>query len=349
MILHVIKSFIYSGAENVVCQIINGLSDKEEFIYMAPHGPIEDKLKSIGLYDRYFGIEKLDVASIQEAVKKFQPSVVHAHDFTSSVLCGIALKGSVPIVSHLHNNPPWIKKMNIKSLSYLYASRYFNHILMVSDAVRDEYRYSSKIKCPMTIVGNPFSVDGVRAQVDETIAASDETASDILFAGRLVEQKDPMLFAEIAKKLIENGTIKIARVIGDGEYYEPLANFVAENKLEGKLILEGFKKNSYDYMTHTKLQVMPSKWEGFGLVALEAMALGRPVLGTQNGGLINILDESCGYICSSLDDYVAAAAEILADPALYEKKSEGAKARALEYNNINEYCDKLYKIYEEVR
>ena len=60
MILHVIKSRIYSGAENVVCQIIKGLSDKEEFIYMAPHGPIEDKLKSIGLYDNYYGIDKLN-------------------------------------------------------------------------------------------------------------------------------------------------------------------------------------------------------------------------------------------------------------------------------------------------
>ena len=47
MILHVIKSRIYSGAENVVCQIIKGLSDKEEFIYMAPHGPIEDKLNQL--------------------------------------------------------------------------------------------------------------------------------------------------------------------------------------------------------------------------------------------------------------------------------------------------------------
>ncbi|MCR5580668.1 MAG: hypothetical protein K6F66_03680, partial [Pseudobutyrivibrio sp.] len=65
MILHVVKSNIYSGAENVVCQIITGLSEREEFIYMAPHGPIEDKLKSMGLYDHYYGIDSLDASSIQ--------------------------------------------------------------------------------------------------------------------------------------------------------------------------------------------------------------------------------------------------------------------------------------------
>lgn len=315
---------------------------------MAPHGPIEDKLKSIGLYDNYYGIEKLDAATIKAAVEKFHPTVVHAHDFTASVLCGMALKDSIPIISHLHNNPPWIKKINIKSLSYLMASKHFNHILMVSDAVRDEYRFTSKIKCPYTIVGNPFSVDSVVSQVNE-VADSSALESDVLFVGRLVEQKDPLLFAQIAKVLLDKRLIKTARMVGAGELEGALTDFVKDNRLEGKLILEGFSKESYDYMSRTKIQIMPSKWEGFGLVALEAMSLGKPVLGTQNGGLVNIIDDSCGYICSSLDDYVNAATELLSDSALYERKTAGAKARALEYNNINEYCDKLYKIYEELK
>lgn len=348
MILHVIKSNIYSGAENVVCQIIKGLSNHEEFIYMAPHGPIEDKLKSLNLYDHYYGIEKLDIATIRAAVKKFQPTIIHAHDFTASVLCSLAIKDSLPIISHLHNNPPWIKDFNIKSISYSLACRNFKHILMVSDAVKDDYRYTSKIKCPITIVGNPFSVDGVVSQVDNN-NNSEDIKSDILFVGRLVEQKNPLLFATVAKELLTSGTISIARVVGDGELLGALEAFVKENELEGKLILDGFKKNSYDYMANTKLQIMPSQWEGFGLVALEAMSLGRPVLATNNGGLVHILDDSCGYVCFSVSDYVKAATELLSNQSLYDEKSAGARARALEYNNIDDYCDKLYSIYEEIR
>jgi glycosyltransferase involved in cell wall biosynthesis len=347
MILHVIKSRIYSGAENVVCQIIKGLSDKEEFIYMAPHGPIEDKLKSIGLYDNYYGIDKLNVAAIQDAVSKFHPTVVHAHDFTASVLCSVALKGSVPIVSHLHNNPPWIKSINIKTLSYLYACKHFNHILMVSDAVRDEYKFSGRIHCPVSIVGNPFSVDGVVSQADTN--KNPDIASDILFVGRLVEQKNPLLFAELAKELINRGIITTARVIGDGELLPTLETFITDNDLKGKLVAEGFKKNAYDYMANTKLQIMPSKWEGFGLVALEAMAMGLPVLGTKEGGLVNIIDDSCGSICYTLEDYVSAATELLTNQKLYIDKSEGARARAMEYNNIDDYCDKLFTIYEGLK
>ena len=353
MILHVIKSKIYSGAENVVCQIIKGLSDREEFIYMAPHGPIEDKLKSIGLYDNYYGIDKLDVASIKAAVEKFHPTVVHAHDFTASVLCAFALKGSVPIISHLHNNPPWIQKFHYKTISYLMACKYIDHILMVSDAVRDEYRYTSKIKCPITIVGNPFSVDGVKAQVKQELFGADGTGvsefqsydSDLLFVGRLTEQKNPMLVLEVAKELAEAGLVKRVRIVGDGELMPELQQFVTNAGLSDVVVLEGFKKNSYDYMACTEVLMMPSKWEGFGLVALEAMSLGVPVVSTNSGGLVKIMDNSCGFVCEGKDEFVAAITSLLTDADLYASKSSGATKRAMEYNNIDEYCGKLLDIY----
>lgn len=375
MILHVIKSKIYSGAENVVCHIIKGLSDREEFIYMAPHGPIEDKLKSIGLYDNYYGIDKLDVASIKAAVEKFHPTVVHAHDFTASVLCAFALKGSVPIISHLHNNPPWIQKFHYKTISYLMACKYIDHILMVSDAVRDEYRYTSKIKCPITIVGNPFSVDGVKAQVRQELFGADDAGvsgeagnlvgfgadvsavadtefqrydSDLLFVGRLTEQKNPMLVLEVAKDLVDAGLVKRVRIVGDGELMPELQQFVIDNGLSNVVVLEGFKKNSYDYMACTEVLMMPSKWEGFGLVALEAMSLGVPVVSTNSGGLVKIMDDSCGFVCDSKEEFVAAITSLLTDADLYASKSSGATKRAMEYNNIDEYCGKLLDIYKSL-
>lgn len=346
MILHVVKSNIYSGAENVVCQIITGLSEREEFIYMAPHGPIEDKLKSMGLYDHYYGIDSLDASSIQAAVDKFHPSVVHAHDFTASVLCALALKNRVPIISHLHNNPPWIKKFHIKTISYLMACKYIDHILMVSDAVRDEYRYTNRLKCPYTIVGNPFSVEGVKSQVSSD--NSTKLRSDLLFVGRLTEQKDPMTVVKVAKALLDKQIISCARLVGDGELKDELQTYITDNGLDSQVILEGFTKNAYDYMASTRVLMMPSKWEGFGLVALEGMALGIPVVGSDAGGLKHIIDDTCGKVCASPDDYVDSITELLSRPDIYESKSAGASARALEYNNINEYCNRLYDIYQSL-
>jgi glycosyltransferase involved in cell wall biosynthesis len=246
------------------------------------------------------------------------------------------------------------------------ACKYIDHILMVSDAVRDEYRYTSKIKCPITIVGNPFSVDGVKSQVKQELFVADGAGvsaeagnlvgsmadsqfqsydSDLLFVGRLTEQKNPMLVLEVAKDLVDAGLIKRVRIVGDGELMPELQHFVTNAGLSDVVVLEGFKKNSYDYMACTEVLMMPSKWEGFGLVALEAMSLGVPVVSTNSGGLVKIMDDSCGFICESKDEFVAAITSLLTDADLYASKSSGATKRAMEYNNIDEYCGKLLDIY----
>lgn len=350
MILHVFKSKIYSGAENVACQIIKGLEGQEECIYMAPHGPIEDKLKSIGLYDNYRGVDKLDISSIKAAVKELKPDIIHAHDFTAGVLCAIACKGTVPIVSHLHNNPPWIQSANLKTISYRWASKYFSSILTVSDSVKNEYKFSDKISCPITVVGNPFSVDGVINSVED-----DGVDSDVLFVGRLVEQKNPLLVVKVAEKLALNKKIvdqleraPIVRIVGDGELFEECKNYINEHEIKN-VFMEGFQKNAYSYMAKTKVAIMPSRWEGFGLVALEEMALGVPVVCSGAGGLGEIVTAECGYQVNNLDSYVYSISTLLADKDLYTAKSVAAKKRAREYDNIAEYCKKMMAVYDSVR
>ena len=93
---------------------------------------------------------------------------------------------------------------------------------------------------------------------------------------------------------------------------------------------------------------MPSKWEGFGLVALEAMSLGIPVLTSGQGALGTIVDGTCGRICKNAEEYAAAIKEILSDESLYQALSAGALERAKLYDNIGEYCDRLYAIYSAV-
>lgn len=338
MILHVIKSNIYSGAENVVCQIINGLKNQEECIYMSPRGPIEDKLKALGLYDSYRGIDKLDIKSIKDAVSALHPTVVHAHDFTASVLCAFALKGSVPVVSHLHNNPPWIQSVNIKTISYLLASKWISQVVTVSDAVKSEFVFSKKLTCPITVVGNPFSVESVVSQIDEA------PESDVLFVGRLVEQKDPKMILKVAQSMPET----TFRLVGFGELMDDLQAYKKDNAIDN-VCFEGFTKNSYSYMANAKVLMMPSKWEGFGLVALEAMSFGLPVVTSGEGGLSQIVDSTCGYICKSESDYIAAIRTLLSNSEDYTKKAAGAKARAAAYDNIKTYCQSILEIYDSLR
>ena len=361
MILHVIKSNIYSGAENVVCQIIKGLSNREEFIYMAPHGPIEDKLRSIGLYHCYRGIDSLSVKEIIKAVDELHPDVVHAHDFTASVLCGFALKGKVPVVSHIHCNPLWLKNpLHPNSISYVFTSIYFKQIIAVSDAIAREYVYSKQLKCPITTLGNPFSAQQVVDMAREGLLAETKNLdadlnpvvdvkfqSDILYVGRFNQAKNPLGAIKIFEALPDKEGL-VFRMIGDGELLQQCKDYVASHGLSQYIFFEGFQENVYKYMAGTNLLLMPSIFEGFGLVALEAMALGNPVICSGVGGLTDIVTSDCGYICNSTDDYVAAIEELRCSPKKYTAKAEAAHDRAAKFSNLHTYCDTMEQIYNNL-
>lgn len=347
MILHVIKSNIYSGAENVVCQIIKGLSGREEFVYMAPHGPIEDKLRSIGLINCYRGIDKLSVYEIKKAVEELHPDVVHAHDFTASVLCGIALKGKVPVISHLHCNPLWLKNpLHPKSFSYYLANKWYAHIITVSDSIAEEYCYASKLKCPITTMGNPFSTEAVLKAASEE--PDSDIHSDLLYVGRFNQAKNPLGAIKIFESLPDKDSL-LFRMVGNGELLDECKEYVSSHGLSDQIIFEGYQENVYKYMNKTKVLLMPSIFEGFGLVALEAMTLGKPVVCSGVGGLTNIVNDSCGYICNDIKSYGDSISELLSDASIYSSKSDGAMRQAQTFDNSNAYCEQLYGIYQNLK
>lgn len=64
--------------------------------------------------------------------------------------------------------------------------------------------------------------------------------------------------------------------------------------LENNVELVGFQKNPFPYIAACKVMVMPSQWEGFPMVAIESMALGKPLIATPVSGLRDIVTDNCG-------------------------------------------------------
>ena len=94
---------------------------------------------------------------------------------------------------------------------------------------------------------------------------------------------------------------------------------------------------------------MPSIFEGFGLVALEAMTLGKPVVCSGVGGLTDIVNDSCGYICNDINSYGDSISELLRDASIYSSKSDGAIRQAKAFDNSDAYCEQLYGIYQNLK
>lgn len=353
VILHILNSNAYSGAENVALSIIKGEKEKYRCIYMSPKGSIKDTLDERGIECEL--VDKLSPGNVKKAVKKYSPDLIHAHDFMASVK-SVAAFVRIPVISHLHNNAPWLRKKCIKSYVYLLASKRIKKILTVSDSIMDEYVFGNRLKKKTEVIGNPVdsayivnlskrevTVQGTKYQDMQ----HQEQESDVAFFGRLSDAKNPEMFVEVVNKLREKKKDISAVMIGDGELRKEIEERIQRYGLGENIKLYGFLNNPYCVVSHTKVVCMPSKWEGFGLTAFESLALGKPVIASKVGGIVDIVDDECGGFCDSAESFSETIYGLLADERVYLYKSCKAVEKSKKLDNVEQYLRKIESVYED--
>ncbi|WP_370089463.1 glycosyltransferase [Ekhidna sp.] len=133
--------------------------------------------------------------------------------------------------------------------------------------------------------------------VDTTFFSPAKTRDDFVLAiGRLEPEKGFELLLEAIHK-VDGVNIKI---IGSGSKEPRLRSKIKELKLESKVELLGEKSREEvrNYLQRCQFLVLPSHYETFGNVLLEAMACGRPVVSTKCGGPNEIISDEVGFLSS---------------------------------------------------
>jgi len=140
----------------------------------------------------------------------------------------------------------------------------------------------------------------------------------VLCAARLHKQKNHALLIDAFATM---STRAVLVLLGDGPEREALVSKARERKVQDRVYLLGEVPNPYPLMRAADVVVLASRWEGMGLVAVEAAALGRPFIGTDVAGLREI----CGMLGQSVvpaDDASALSAELDSllrkGPAVYD-------------------------------
>ncbi len=341
-VMHVLCMTTYSGAENVAITLINSLKGKVHSVYVSPDGPIRDVVIQNGM--EHYPIEKANIQSIKRAIADIKPDVIHAHDFTAGTVCALAA-GNVPIINHLHNNSPWIRKVGMKSVLYGMSCFRIKKILTVSDAVMNEFIFGRFFRNKSLVIGNPVDLSIIRKKA-ESAELNDE--SDVLFLGRLMPPKNPLLFVDIVNELAKRIPGLKAAVVGEGDLRREVEERICQYGIARHVKLYGFQENPYGLVKNTKVLCVPSVWEGFGLAAVEGLALGKPVVAANVGGLPKIVNNECGKLCEKEEDYVSELYVILTDEERRTKKSMAALGTAMGFNNIKQYSDAVLSTYNEI-
>ena len=311
----------YSGAEAVNFSIIKNLRNEFDFYWVSRKGKINERLKEEKI--QWIEIKRLSIGELKRAFKTHHPDILHATDYTSSVICA-PFANKFPVINHLHNNSPWIKKKCLYSYLYKYSAKRASKILIVSNSIKDEYIFSDSIKNKIINIGNPISRKEILLKA-ETVKTK---KYDICCVARIAKPKNPKKFLDIIYELKKkNGNVS-AIWIGKGEIENEIKDYSKERGLEHNVIFAGYKKNPWKYMAQSKLFMLTSDYEGFGLVAFEALCLGLPCIVSNVGGLPSIVTNKCGRVCDSKEDFIAECSLLLNNENLLRKKSQESILRS---------------------
>lgn len=197
-ILFLLKSHEYSGAESVILNLMKLLPNEYVTYYASPNGPIRNTVKEEE--QNFIALKKANLRNVKKVIRQVNPDIIHASDFSMSVLAAFATS-SIPIISHLHNDPIWIKrKLDLRTILYNIALKRILKVVCVSPEIIDEF--ASKLLRKKAVV-IPNFIDRQRII---SLANYNSLKSDVCLVGRLTEQKNPLFFCKIISEIKKTTT-----------------------------------------------------------------------------------------------------------------------------------------------
>ena len=338
-VLHLLASNKYSGAENVVCQIINMFNGEIDMAYCSPYGDIQNTLLEKGI--KYFPLNSFNKTTLKSIIDQYKPDVIHAHDVRASLLASKFHK-TAKIISHIHGNDKKnMGKLTLKSICYQLKIKHFCKIFWVSNSCLNDYIFKNSIIKKSEILRNIININHLHnlANQDKNIYNF-----DVCFLGRLNQIKNPLRALEIMKSLIEkNNSIKCA-IIGDGNLKSVCKKFIFENNLTKNISLFGFVKNPYKILQSSKVLLMTSVREGTPMAILEALALSVPIVSTKIDGAVELIEnENMGYLFNENHEAIDYITKILIKNNKHN--FQYLKNFSINYNNIENYKNKILNAY----
>ncbi len=145
-------------------------------------------------------------------------------------------------------------------------------------------------------------------------------------------------------------------LVGDGPELTTACKLIDELGLDDKVLLLGKQENLAELYSISDLKLLLSEKESFGLVLIEAMACGVPTIGTNVGGITEVIEDGVdGYICelSDIKDIANKAINLLSDTKLHQKMSNQAiNSVQQKFNSeriVSNYEDLYYSILSNKR
>jgi glycosyltransferase involved in cell wall biosynthesis len=295
------------GAERVMLNLARGFSEQGlavDLVLVKAEGSYIDQLppsvRVIKLQSSRL------IASIPDLVRYLQRSrpkvLMSALEDTNFVALWAKKLANVPtylivtVHNHLSREAKFatpIKRRLTPTLVRLFYP-WADHVVAVSYGVADDLVNLGLVGHRVSVIYNPIVTSDLSEKAQEPLLHPWFCPGQppvILGIGRLTQQKNFSLLIRAIAQVRQDFPVRLV-ILGEGEEQSQLQALVQHLGLTESVQLAGFVSNPYSYLANAAMLVLSSRWEGFGNVLVEAIAVGTPVISTDcESGPAEILND----------------------------------------------------------
>lgn len=298
----------------------------------------------------------MTLVDILRIAKEEKIHLIHAHGYGAANFGRlVGMIRGIPTIVHAHDDDRYYPLY--QNLADLLLRNYTDKAIAVSESVKESCINKRNISKDKTfVIHNGISLqdfatpEGERVQKERKRLGIESDFKVIGTVAKLREEKGTRYFIESAAKVLEIFPKTNLLVAGDGPLIGELKNLTEKLGIGNRVIFAGFRDDIQVILSIIDIFVIPSITEGSPLALLEAMAMGKPIVATNVGGIVEILrDGETGLLVPSRDPEAIAEKIVHLFRNEAESRKLGLRAKEeVEKYDIHSHVQKLAWHYDEM-
>ncbi len=369
-VLHVLSGCTVGGCEQHVLALLSRLDRSRFEPWLACFEAEPDEAAPMLPMFQAAGVRTIDLRARKRTdpgalwrfgrlIRKGRFDIVHAHSFRTelgSVLWGRLGARQPLLVRTVHNVDQFYVSPRYAALAQI-SARGLDRIVAISDAVAEYLREDAGLP-DERLIRIHYGIDPSPFR-PEALPPSRRSEGDPLrrptigVIARLAPQKGHRVLFEALPAIREAVPDVLARLVGHEELstVADLQALAATHGVDDLVTFEGFRADVATVLADLDIFVLPSLWEGFGLVLLEAMAAGRPIVASAVGPIPEIVvDGVTGLLVPPGAPAALAEAiiRLLRDPELAAAYGRAGRARVERELRVETMVARTEALYDEL-